>query len=555
MMTHRYPESSWTSGLERATGSSSSTEAWEGRIDPSGRLFYIETPPEPNWDEIKVNLPIENRRGVNYGRKAGFAEKLLGLRVGRGGVVEAILVDGAEQLIHEGDVVHRVEGIPVQDRAGIEMTLSGLAPGAQSVRLHLLRRSLKVEEVDQTPLRQPPDFPHQLLYFQPGAREAYKFPESPPAAISGAFPTLHDALDNSFNSGASVTSITFEQQLHSVSYAQLDSGGLLCVAVSADIVPLPLIGSMVAQLRQVVAAEFGPSNSLDRAIEQRRAGVDAFFSRFFHSLRAEPPDTRALSLPRLTLLADAVKVKLDTVLYRFEACELEDGAYVRTHHVLGGAIFAHDGIVCSHLQRPHLELVFLLLRQERVLNTGDVARTIIWRPIHLPERVAAGGSSGADATTADADRREGSPEDSTEAPATFLLVVSRGPFVLASLLEVNDFCIHDGNPAPDPFLVDWADENLTIVKNVLVNVGPIVLENFIVLDETRGFYVADKQRHDTELWTFLRRRRLSNCLMGKASDGGYMACQRIDGVVVVNRQDKPLYTIEHAIKAIRTIEL
>lgn len=391
---------------------------------------------------------------------------------------------------------------------------------------------------------------YYIVFFRPGAREAYKFPESPATSISGAFPTLHDALNNSFNSGASATSITYDQQLHSISYVQLASGGLLCVSVSADIVPLSLIRPVVDQLRITVAAEFGSLEELDDAIERRRPHVDAFFSRYFHSLRSEPADSRALSLPQLTLMPDSAKVKLDTVLYRFEACELEDGAYVRTHHLLGSVVFMNDSTVCSHLQRSHLELMFLLLRQECIFSTGEIARTIVWRPIHLPKADVdvsiTGSNAGGD------DRSQGNI--GTNPASNFLLVVSRGLYVLAAFLEVNRFCVNDGNPAPDPFLIDWADENLTIIKNVLVNVSPFVLKDFIVLDEARGFYVADRQNYDNALWRSLRRRHLSSYVMVKANDGSYIVCQTIDGVVVVNRQSVPLYTIENAIKAIRTLE-
>lgn len=355
-----------------------------------------------------------------------------------------------------------------------------------------------------------------ISIFSPGAREVYKFPETP-APLSGAFPTLHDALNNSFNSGAASTSITFNGILHSVSYAQLRTG-LLCVAISHDIVPIYYISSLVDQLRKTVEWEFG--DEFDNSIENDIERVSAFFNRFFHSIMSEPIESRSLCWPRLTLISDTNRSKLDTVLYRYEACELEDGAFLRTHHIVGSAIFVNESVVCSHLTREHLQLSFLLLRQERIFNS-EISRVIAWRPIHFPNSAL-----------------------------NFLMVVSRGDYCLVTLLEINAFCVSDGSVGPDPFVVDWAEENLTILKNVLASVPMTLLKDFLVVDERRGFYVAEN--HDPELWAILRKRR-GTCSMIKSSSG-YLCCQTIGNAVVVNRQAKPLNTIEHALKVVRGIE-
>ncbi|XP_028967588.1 protein inturned-like [Galendromus occidentalis] len=511
--SHRYPESQWMSGLERATGSSSSTEAWEDKVDAQGRLFYVETSLEPNWEEIRVSLPVDHRRG-NLGRKAGLSEKLLGIKVGRGGVIEANV--GVEDLVQEGDIVHRVDGIPVQDRAGVEMTLSGIGPNAQSVNLHLLRKSQKVEEIETTLPKKPVAFSHQLLYFDPAAREVYKFPGTP-VPLSGAFPTLHDALNNSFNSGAASTSITFNGNLHSVSYAQLKSG-LLCVAISHDIVPIYYISPLIDQLRKTVEWEFG--EEFDACIENDVERVSAFFNRFFHSIMSEPIESRSLPWPRLSLISDTNRSKLDTVLYRYEACELEDGAFLRTHHIIGSAVFVKGSVICSHLTRDHLQLSFLMTRQERVFNS-EISRVIAWRPVFI-----------------------------SKSSLNFLLAVSRGDYCLVTLLEVNAFCTNDGSVGPDPFVVDWAEENLTMLKNVLASVPINVLKDFLVLDERRGFYVAES--YDAELWTVLRKRR-GVCSMLKSASG-YLCCQTINNITLVNRQAKPLNTIEHALEVVSGID-
>nr|CAD7569003.1 unnamed protein product [Timema californicum] len=470
----------------------------------------------------EVTMSVDPRGSHNLGRRATYCETLLGLVISMFADESRIMVAGfipngeaiRYKSIKIGDWLRSIDGqevvysnidsvlanitspckvrLKLQRVAGCEVTtpVPSLSSHSRGVHQSELARQLIGAATDLTPLLQ--ELPVGLLYLtQEGLTEGgpedqgviYCYPPSSSspntlAMARGCFTTLHHLLpDVALSSPISSTAILREQLTHIIYTPQGHEIMLLA---------LPNNRCSVQEAIQISAGlvrylEFN-YQTLSRAFSDvdRHACLNHFFSLFFaHLVSAQLENVEAhqvsaqwedlLPAAHWVPLPREAQIQVDEALSELESNdfrELNDDPNncQRLYTIIGTCLYHKGYLLSSHLSKTDLVDVHTFCRQQGLLHLGRseaVRSMVLWREVY-PSSCNRGLSDQSSMYLS-------TPVSPYSLPQGrwFLLIVGQDQEMLVLLLESGGCTLRcDGNPGPDVFYVEQAQEMLGYIKKI-----------------------------------------------------------------------------------------
>nr|CAD7405854.1 unnamed protein product [Timema cristinae] len=468
-------------------------------------------------------MSVDPRGSHNLGRRATYCETLLGLVISMFADESRIMVAGfipngeaiRYKSIKIGDWLRSIDGqevvysnidsvlanitspckvrLKLQRVAGCEVTtpVPSLSSHSRGVHQSELAKQLIGAATDLTPLLR--ELPVGLLYLtQEGLTEGgpedqgviYCYPPSSSsspntlAMARGCFTTLHHLLpDVALSSPISSTAVLREQLTHIIYTPRGHEIMLLA---------LPNNRCSVQEAIQISAdlvryLEFN-YQTLSRAFSDvdRHACLNHFFSLFFAQLvsaQLENVEAHQISAQWEDLLPAAhwvplpreAQIQIDEALSELESNdfrELNDDPnnYQRLYTIIGTCLYHKGYLLSSHLSKTDLVDVHTFCRQQGLLHLGRseaVRSMVLWREVY-PSSCNRGLSD-------QSSMHLSTPVSPYTLPQGrwFLLIVGQDQEMLVLLLESGGCTLRcDGNPGPDVFYVEQAQEMLGYIKKI-----------------------------------------------------------------------------------------
>ncbi|XP_023937398.2 protein inturned [Bicyclus anynana] len=289
----------------------------------------------------------------------------------------------------------------------------------------------------------------------------------------GAYLTLNHLAPKSLGTSEPLISTVFHKnQLINVTYAS-HCNDLLLIAIPNDKIDAFASKRIINDIVKVLDLLYGSlkmcftkPNNVDK--------LDSLFSRIFVSLLfgnkckdktdninvcfEETLAARTLSLPL------EVKIQLDDAITELEAADYREWTddvenFQRLYTVIGACLYYSGHLLSSHLQDEDLKEINAYLKLNGILSLStekDIERLVIWKEVFIHEH------------------RKQNKIESNEYRIPdgrwFLLVVGKGHFVLATLMEAGG-CTEDavGVTPPSPFYVEECESCLELLFDVGLN--------------------------------------------------------------------------------------
>ncbi|XP_039755046.1 protein inturned [Pararge aegeria] len=289
----------------------------------------------------------------------------------------------------------------------------------------------------------------------------------------GAYLTLNHLAPKSLGTSEPVIStVLHKNQLINITYAP-NCNDLLLVAIPNDKIDVFASKRIINDIVKVLELLYGSlktcftkPNNVDK--------LDSLFSRIFVSLLFGSKNKDKIDhinatfedilAARTVSLPLEVKIQVDDAITELEAADYREWTddvdnFQRLYTVIGACLYYSGHLLTSHLQDEDLKEINAYLKLNGILNLGndkDIERLVIWKEVFINEH------------------RKQNKIDLSEYKIPdgrwFLLIVGKGNFVLATLMEAGG-CTEDavGVTPPSPFYVEECESCLDLLFDVGLN--------------------------------------------------------------------------------------